>query len=178
MVHAVQDGGKKLTKNPSHPSSYEDGDAQTSIYNIKQLLQTSILSSEGSRSPFFRASVTQLLIELSDLLQKASKKNMRISFSDEEDGKARDVTDLINDCRNAVCHISSGKHIFQQNKFAFNVMIGHCPMGMQIGDHTLGCDYPDDIAVYWGGMRLYLRRHYLRAFEEVCAVFPDPWSLG
>ncbi|MFD1107561.1 hypothetical protein [Sphingobium olei] len=167
-----------MRKPGSIPADYFDTDARTSIRSIADLLDTGILSSKGSESPFFRPCITQILIELSDLLQKLDKNRKRICFKDDisqQDG-GRDVTDLIRDCRNASCHISSGAHIFQQNKFVFNVMVGYCPAAMQINDVILGCDYADDIAIFWGSLKLYAGRHIVRAYREAIPHFPDPFS--
>ncbi|MFB9049695.1 hypothetical protein ACFFV8_13360 [Sphingobium indicum] len=168
-----------MKKPGSNPADYADMDAYSSIRSIKEIIGTGILSSEGSQSPFFRPCITQILIELSDLLQKSANRGNRISFKDDispVNGKERDVTDLINDCRNAACHISSGNHIFEQNKFTFNVMVGYCPNAFKINDVTIGSDYHDDIAIMWGGLKLYAGRHILRAYQEAVPHFPDPWS--
>ena len=176
-IHPLR--GCSVKKPGSNPADYADRDAFSSIRSIKEILNTGILSAEGSRTPFFRPCITQILIELSDLLQKSSNRGNRINFQDDiskSNNLDRDVTDLIKDCRNASCHISSGNHIFEQNKFTFNVMIGYCPNAMRINDVAIGCDYPDDIAIMWGGLKLYASRHLLRAFQEVSVQFPDPWS--
>jgi hypothetical protein len=37
---------------------------------------------------------------------------------------------------------------------------------MKVDDLELKSDYTDDIAVFYGKNRLYLKRHIVRAFEE------------
>ncbi|WP_374391593.1 hypothetical protein [Sphingopyxis sp.] len=163
----------------SKSANYFDTDVTVSILSIKQIIETGILTPHNSSHPFFRPCVGQILIELRDLLHKADRLGKRVTFCDDvlpKDGKQRDVTDLITDCRNAVCHISSGIHIFEQNKFTFNVVAGYFPNAISINGHTMGCDYADDIAVLWGSLRLYVHRHLLRAFVEIEKKFPNPWS--
>jgi hypothetical protein len=150
---------------------------------FESLLATGILSSEGSRTPWFEPVITQLLILLSDLLRAADKIGHRCDLKEEilciDDAmstKIADVTDLIIRCRNACCHISSGNKLFETNKFQFCKIIGYAPKAFSINGKIIGCDYEDDIALMWGPMRLYLRRNLLRAFEEVAPLFPDPYN--
>ena len=163
---------------PTDPKSYHQSDIQACISSIDELLKAGIFSPQGLRSPFLRPSITQILIDLNDVLQKASSMGKRISFIDDvfpNDG-SQDVTTLINNCRNACCHISSGKHLFENNKFTFMVMIGKHENGVVINGQSLGCQYEDDVAIFWGNIRLYLKRNLLRAFQEAQAIFPEPWS--
>ncbi|WP_152528137.1 hypothetical protein [Sphingobium lactosutens] len=149
---------------------------------FKKLVSTGILSSEGVRSPWFDPVITKLLILLSDLLKAADRIGKRCTFTndilvidDEISSKITDVTDLIIRCRAAACHIRSGNQLFETNKLLMCVGVGKCDL-ISIGEKTLGCEYDDDIAVIWGPMRLYLRRHMMRAFEYVESMFPDPRS--
>ena len=164
--------------NNSDVSAFYDRDVQTSLSNIETLLKAGIFSAQGLQSPFFRACVTQILIELSDALQKASASGKRISFKDNvyDGGKNWDVTDLIANCRNAVCHISSSKHLFETNKFTFNRAAGYSPTAFCINGTVLGCEFEDDVAVFFGSMKLLLNRNVIRAQRELRSIFPSPWS--
>ena len=137
-----------------------------------RIFQSGVFSRSGVRSPLFQSAVVQTLICLNDLLQKAKDEGHRISFTDHitlEPGVS-DVTDLINKCRNAACHIGSKHSNFEYGRFRFNVIVGR-GTGVQIGDvFHAQCEFDDDIAVYYGTFRLYLARHALRAFEEVSAA--------
>lgn len=41
---------------------------------------------------------------------------------------------------------------------------------MKLDDFELRSDYADDVAVFYGKNRLYLKRHIVRAFEEACSL--------
>jgi hypothetical protein len=167
-----------MSKAIVNPADYGDRDAQTSLMTVKRILESPIFNPIDGRSVYFQPCITQVLIELSDVLQKAAKKNLRVNFTDDipQSTKAKDITDLINDCRNASCHVTSGKRIFDNNKFTFCAVSGYSPNAMMINGIALGCDYHDDVAIFWGNSRLYLVRHLFRAFHEANAAFPDPWG--
>ena len=175
MPKQTESGMSKAIENPA---DYGDRDAQTSLMTVKKIFESSIFNPIDSHSPYFQPCITQVLIELNDVLQKAAKKNLRVDFIDDipQATNAKDITDLINDCRNASCHVPSGTRIFENNKFTFCVISGYNPQAMMINETALGCDYHDDIAIFWGNTRLYLVRHLFRAFHEANVVFPDPWA--
>ena len=145
---------------------------ESSIRECGELFSTGIFSSDGARTPLFKSAVIHLLIVLNDLLQKADDGGHRISFADDISpaDDIKDVTTLVNKCRNAACHIPSKEKVFEGNTFDFNVFVGKAPNAMVVNGVTFGCDYEDDIAVQFGSRRLYLRRHAIRAFQEVTAV--------
>lgn len=151
-------------------------DIQQSIWKCHELFKTGIFSSEGISTALFEPAVATLLINLNDLLGKSSKDGMRIDFKDQVDTteKIKDVTDLIRECRNAACHIGSGEHMFEGlGKFTFNVIPGLYPNAIRHKDIHLGCDFEDDIAVYYGEKRIYLRRHLLEALQAVSRNYPS-----
>ena len=86
------------------------------------IIDYGILSPRGVNDPLFEAAITQLLIGLNDLLQKAKTDDKRISLVEhvQVTAERQDVTDLIRECRNAACHISTGLHDLGTNKFTFN----------------------------------------------------------
>ena len=106
-----------------------------------------------------------LLINLNDLLQKLDSLGRRVDFTDDihEACKAADVTALINNARNAACHLNSSNHLHEANKLSFNVARGYVPRMLVINDVVFGCDYADDAAVMFGSNIVYLRRHLERA---------------
>lgn len=149
---------------------------------FEDLVATGILSPDGVASPWFDPVITKLLILLSDLLKAADKIGRRCTFNDDilvideqMASKIKDVTDLIIRCRAAACHITSGNQLFETNKLQMCVAVGKGQM-ISINGKTLGSDYRDDIAIIWGPMRLYIRRHVMRAYEYVVPLFPDPSS--
>lgn len=116
-----------------------------------------------------------LLINLNDLLGKSNKDGKRVTIDDQvlQTEKIKDVTDLIRECRNAACHIGSGEHLFEGvGKFTFNVVSGYAPSAFDLAGIRFCCDFADDIAVYYGEKRVYVRRHLLTALEAVAQNYP------
>lgn len=154
------------------------GDIQTSIRKCQELFNSGIFSSAGISNPLFEPGVITLLINLNDLLGKSSKDGKRVTITDhvEISDKINDVTDLIRECRNAACHIGSGEHLYEGlGKFTFNVISGLSPNAFHLNGVNLGCDFADDIAVYYGEKRVYLRRHLLLALEAVARNYPSAY---
>lgn len=151
------------------------GDIQTSIRKCQEIFSSGIFSSSGISNPLFEPAVVTLLINLNDLLGKSNKDEMRVAFDEhvELTEKIKDVTDLVRECRNAACHIGSGEHVFEGlGKFTFNVVSGLSPNAFNLNGVKLGCDFADDIAIYYGEKRVYLRRHLLIALEAVTRNYP------
>lgn len=146
---------------------------EINVGKIEKIKRTGILSIEGSRDPFFESVVTQVLVCLNDVLQKLSQANQRITFTDDipQNGEpGRDVTWLINLCRNCACHIEKDENRVDASLQLFNVVGGGNDQ-IIVNGARLGCDYLDEIAIYWGRFRLLLNRHMLRAFDEAVQRF-------
>lgn len=148
-------------------------DIQSSIARCVKLFNCGVLSPDNSSDVLFESAVTLLLIHLNDLLQKAKSDGKRVSFSDDMQvsDSMTDVTDLVRACRNAACHVTSGEHKVDFGKFTFCVASGYTPTAYVINDQTMGCDFVDDMAIYYGTNRVYLRRHILRSFELVAEIY-------
>lgn len=148
----------------------DDELVRRSLTTIDSIIGTGIMTRDGMRSPLFICAITQILIETNDLLQKLSKTNRRLIFTDDcPDGK--DITDLIKECRNVACHHTSGLHYWDGMKFTFNVLIGRNQHLVIInGQEYISSDYDDDVAIIWGQLRLYLKRHLGRVLDEVKAL--------
>ncbi len=153
-------------------------DVQSSISRCADIFNCGVLNSGNSAGVVFESAVTLLLINLSDLLQKAKADGNRVSFSDDMEVTEAipDVTELVRTCRNAACHVSSGEHKIDFGKFTFCVASGYGPSAYVINGHTMGCDFADDIAVYYGKNRVYLRRHLLRSFQQVAPLYQQEGS--
>jgi len=148
-------------------------DIHSSINRCETIFNSGVLNSAGTANVLFESAITHLLININDLLQKARVDGKRIGFTDDvnlPEGSS-DVTDLVKICRNAACHVSSGEHMSDTNKFSFCVMAGLNPSAFTVNDVTMGCDYADDFAIYYGTTRIYVKRHMLRAFEQVAAAY-------
>jgi hypothetical protein len=150
-------------------------DIQSSIRKCQEIFNSGIFSSGGLVSPLFEPAVVTVLINLNDLLGKSKKDGMPITFTDhvELTDKIKDVSDLVRECRNAACHIGSGEHLFEGlGKFTFNVVAGLAPSAFELNGVKLGSDFEDDIAIYYGEKRVYLRRHLLAALNAAVKNFP------
>ena len=106
------------------------------------------------------------------ILQELSKKNNRIIWEDDvqADQNIKDITDLVNNLRNAACHSDSPRNYISDTsiKFVFNTFAGKCPNAVKIGkDILLGSEYEDDVAFYYGDKRIYLVRHIKKLLVEL-----------
>ena len=121
---------------------------------------------------FTQSAFIEILIRLNYLLQELSKKNSRIVWTNDvqTDKNIKDITDLVNNLRNAACHSDSPRNYISNSiiKFVFNTFAGKCPNAVQIGQNiSLGNEYQDDIAFYYGDKRIYLVRHIKRLLGEL-----------
>ena len=145
---------------------------QISRGSAQRILESGILSREGVKSALFESAVTHFLIVLNDLLQAADHDGRRVSFDvGVHKYDIKDITDLISKCRNVSCHSTSKIRFTQDVCLHFNVVVGKIPNAIRIGDEVLGCDYEDDVAIYWGNIRLYLYRHMLEAHKIICDYY-------
>lgn len=151
---------------------------QSSINRVDNLLSCGVLSAEHARNVLFRAAFIEVLISMRDLMFKCERYAERISFDDDvkkatypkPNGKGHwhlnDVSDLLKYVRDAICHPDSQNHYVDDNfKFSFNVVFGKGCV-MQTPTENLVSDYEDDICFFFGGQKIYLKRHVIRAFEE------------
>lgn len=120
-------------------------------------------------SIFTQSAFIEIIIRLNDILQALDKRGTRVDFKEDISGKGIcDITDLVNKLRNAACHErTSGEKKVESITFVFNRMIGKIPNAIKIGELTLGSDYEDDIAFFYGDKRIYLIRHIERLLNEI-----------
>ena len=121
---------------------------------------------------FTQSAFIEILVRLNYILQELSKKNNRIIWADDvrTDQNIKDITNLINNLRNAACHSDSPRNYISNSsiKFVFNTFAGKCPNAVKIGDDiSLGNEYQDDVAFYYGDKRIYLVRHIKKLLEEL-----------
>lgn len=162
---------RKRESPPSRPPP-DDYDAANAIRKCESMLHL-LSQNHGEASEAF---FTFLMINLSDLAQRASTMNRRVTFSEDvfQVQEVKDVTDLITKLRNAVCHIRSPIRKIGDGIFTFNRFQGFLPNAMLMNDVRYGCDYADDVALYYGSHRIYLRRHCQRAINELKVIFQTP----
>ncbi|HEY0057345.1 MAG TPA: hypothetical protein VGB63_18490 [Pedobacter sp.] len=151
-------------------------EVESNFRRLKDLLGSKILWDR--RDLFFKQSVfIEVLIIMKDLLIKAHKVDRRVAFTDDvipndnPRGKIVDVTDLINNFRDAACHIDSFRREVESCVFSYNEIRGRVPNAIVINDVVIGSDYEDDIAYAMGSNRMYLKRHLERAYEELKVLF-------
>jgi len=121
---------------------------------------------------FTQSAFIEILVRLDYILQELSKKNKRIIWGNDVqiDQNIKDITDLVNNLRNAACHNNSSRNYISNSsiKFVFNTFAGKCPNAVQIGQNiSLGNEYQDDVAFYYGDKRIYLVRHIKKLLEEL-----------
>lgn len=157
-------------------------DVQSSLRRVEELLGCGILAQEHMGNVLFRAAFVEILINMRDLMFKCSRYSERIAFDDDvkkasypnPNGKGewqlKDVSDLLKYVRDAICHPDSQNHYVDGGniKFSFNVAFGSGRI-MQTPDDEFTSDYDDDICFFFGGQKIYLKRHIVRAFEEAKA---------
>lgn len=150
---------------------------QSNIDDVITLLNTGVFN-VPVLSVFQEPVFVSIILKLDDLLQKFRILGQRICFQD--DIIQGDITDLVNNIRNAVCHLNSAENILDkeaQIKFVFNVIIGKGSV-IAIGDkEPAKNDYEDDVAFFYGENRIYLKRHLIRVVQEaekiVKKLYPD-----
>jgi hypothetical protein len=148
-------------------------DCESDILRIQELLRSGIFDQANARHLFQRSAFIDLVICLRDLLHKAEQYATRVAFTDDilTNEYVKDVTGAITAVRDGCCHINSFKHLFDDrgNRGSYLVAYGKVNL-MKIDDLELKSDYADDMAVFYGKNRLYLKRHIIRAFEEARAL--------
>jgi hypothetical protein len=134
-----------------------------------KFLTLGFFAPQNWRHPFVRSAFTELLIQLRDLMAKSEKFTSRINFDEDvvRTKKIKDVTDLVRVVRDAVCHPESNFHFLEpKNIYAtFTIEYGK-GRAMTINGVTLGSDYEDDVAFWFGQYRIYLHRHIERALND------------
>lgn len=126
------------------------------------------------QSIFTQSAFIEIMIRLNYVLQALNKNGRRITWKDDinSNDKIKDITDLVNNMRNAACHQDSPINYFDGNniKFVFNIFKGKSPNAIQINDTNIGCEYEDDIAFYYGAQKIYLFRHIKKLLEKLPSI--------
>jgi hypothetical protein len=161
----------------------EAAEIDSNVRRIRAVLDSGIFLPQSSRSPLVLSALTEVMIRLHDLLQKASRHGVRVDFKDDvlAGAAVSDVTDLVAFVRNAVCHIPSGNHNHEEVNatVSFCAAIGKGVLA-NLGGVKLENPYEDDTAFFFGPQRVLLRRHLVRSFEEVVPrlepLLPPPFQ--
>lgn len=155
---------------PSPPSDFDSAEA---LHKCRALMKT--LGQYDLPDETYEACVLMLLVNLHDLLQRAKAAGQPVTFTDhiEPDAEVDNVSELVAKSRNAACHVW-GRSNASSNAFRFNRVAGYCRHATVFDGKTLGCEFHDDVAIYYGKCRLYLNRHAVRALVALADVFPEP----
>jgi hypothetical protein len=118
------------------------------------------------------ACALMLLVNLNDLLQAARSAGQTLDFAEhiEPDAGVSNITELVAKCRNAACHVW-GRSNPGFDAFRFYRVSGYCPRATASDGKTFGCEFHDDMAIYYGKTRIYLQRHIARALGLLDGVF-------
>lgn len=140
-----------------------------SLYSCKRVLETPFYQFEPGWAR--EAAFTYLMIQMKDLLLTLDRLGGRVSFTDDV-LSGGDITDLVREMRNAVAHNGSPlRHADKnQNGVAFGMVVGKGPFGRFHGE-VLECPYEDDVAFFYGKLRILLRRQIWRAIDEASDAF-------
>ncbi|MBW8185117.1 hypothetical protein [Shewanella nanhaiensis] len=163
------------------------------LNRIEQILNTDIFEERNHRHPLVRSAFIDLIICLDDLMSKVQYYCKRIDFTDDllvttelqERSKKRvkDVTDLINFVRHAVCHINEDNRIHRgrtkgpnkERKGAgifFNRQFGKRGLFKEMQSK-----YEDDQTFAFGEHLIYLKRHIIRAFQEAKELLLENYPM-
>jgi hypothetical protein len=139
---------------------------QYELKRCEELYTSGIL--QNSNYIFSQSVFIEMMVRLNDLLQWLRKNGQRISFKDDVSGKGIiDITDLVNKIRNAACHErTSGEGKIDSIIFVFNRVVGKGTI-LEFGKVTIGSDYADDIAFFYGDKKIYLIRHIQKLLNEI-----------
>ncbi|MGV8987594.1 MAG: hypothetical protein ACOH2H_15080 [Cypionkella sp.] len=134
-----------------------------------------------SRGHVNEAMFTYLIIRLGDVLKFVSTHERRVCFTQDVDlmqKHSRDVTDAVLDMRNAICHMPSGHHdlfgeatrvtfLIAGPKDEMKINFNPDPFGPKPTESfSFENPYQDDVAFFYGRLRLYLKRNILQAIGE------------
>lgn len=145
-------------------------ECQTDIQRIRDLIGSRIFDQPH---PLQASAFIDLMICLRDLLYKAEQYASRVAFTDDIliNERVKDVTGAVTAVRDACCHIDSVTRVFDTRGNRGSHMVGYGKGTLlKSGDLEMKSDYADEIAIFYGKNRLYLKRHIVRAFEEARAM--------
>ena len=138
---------------------------QFELGRCQKIYDTNIL---GTDETLALSALTEILIRLDYILKALDKAGSRVTFT--EDIRSGDISDLINNMRNAACHSDSCRNKIGSGTLIYNTFKGYCPNSIKIGETILGSKYEDDIAFNFGSEIIYLERHIHRLLSELPAL--------
>jgi hypothetical protein len=163
------DAGHTAGSFHAHLSETEGGMSEEIAGRIQQALRVareaaSVSFWEAEPHWLREAGFTYLIIRLRDALGGLHELDRRIAFRDEV--AEGDVTDLVVKMRGAACHLGSSSRTFSWDiTLGFSCCIGKGRLG-RFGDVVLENPHENEVALFYGGHRIFLHRHIQRAIVE------------
>ncbi len=133
----------------------------------KEIFKLNILESNHI---LCQSAFIEILIRLNYILQSLDGIGKRISWKEDIRAGSTDITELVNNIRNAACHSDSNLNKIGNAIFTFNRIVGCVPHTIKIGNTTIGSNYTDDIAFNYGDYIIYLKRHIKRLLDELTKI--------
>jgi hypothetical protein len=132
------------------------------LRRIEEILNSKIFEVENSMHVLRESAFIEVMIRARDALEKLKIANRSIGLEimsetvwDSDSGlEELSVYCVIKWVRDAMCHVESDNNLVAENVFSFNVVYGK---GVFMGE--MKSDYADDVAFFFGPVRLYLNRH-------------------
>lgn len=145
----------------------QKSEAKFAIQHIEELLKSGELQNNGEQA---KSIFKDAVITLNDLLMKCSLYLQdRVDFTDDvtidTENQINDVTGLVRFFRNGIAHIDGVNRKLDDGTSSLNVFVG-LKLKLQLADNDIELKYNDDTAYTMGKHVLYLKRHFIRAFEE------------
>jgi len=113
----------------------------------------------------------EILIRLALVLGKLKTMGHEISWKEDLQSKAEisNISDLVREMRNAACHIESNSRSVDESatKSVFNRIVGNRTNGIKINTVELNCEYDNDVALFYGNLRIYLNRHINKLLDNL-----------
>lgn len=150
------------------------GRATAACIRIQQILGSKEFVAMETVHPLFRSGIIELIIHLRDLLRLSDGLDKQLTWSNDitpcnDVGGYKNVEELIVFFRHGVVHSHTWHRRFGSKTGAPVNLIAYGRKGwiIKVGDRAVGSDYDDDVAVFIGHHRIYLKRHMIRAFHEL-----------
>ncbi|WP_343643167.1 hypothetical protein [Chryseobacterium sp.] len=145
----------------------QKSEAKSAIQQIEELLKSGELQNNGEHA---KSIFKDAVIALNDLLMKCSLYLQdRVDFTDDvtidSQNQISDVTELVRFFRNGIGHIDGVNRKLDDGSSSLNIFVG-LKLKLQLADNDIELKYHDDTAYNMGKHVMYLKRHFIRAFEE------------
>ncbi len=163
----ISDIWHKIDKNTKEIPFVDKTEIISNMQTVSKLLVYMRKNQNDPTFIYFFESAILSLREIAYLFEKY--------FLDELDNTTKDKIRQITKVRNAICHRSSPLNywgIEKQIKFIRNIAKGKCTL-MKMGKDELKSEFDDDVAVFYGKIRIYLKRDAIYLIEKFNKIIND-----